>query len=79
LCSQEDRFKRKLDNEITFELNRLLKAGITIGIATGRGQSVREDLQNTITNKSYWKNIVVGYYNGSDIGYLMMIVFQILI
>jgi HAD superfamily hydrolase (TIGR01484 family) len=70
LCSQEDRFKRKLDDEITLELNRLLKAGLTIGIATGRGQSVREDLQNTITNKSYWKNIVVGYYNGSDIGYL---------
>lgn len=70
LCSQEDRFKRKLDDEITFELNQLLKAGITIGIATGRGQSVREDLQNTITNKTYWNNIVVGYYNGSDIGYL---------
>jgi HAD superfamily hydrolase (TIGR01484 family) len=70
LCSQEDRFKGYLSEEIVSELNRLLKAGIIIGIATGRGPSVRKSLQSSIKNKNYWKNVIIGYYNGSDIGHL---------
>ena len=70
LCSYDGRFAGRLPDGVTNELIKLLKAGITIGIATGRGQSVRKDLQNSKIPKIYWKNIVIGYYNGSDIGLL---------
>ncbi|MBA7521457.1 hypothetical protein ES705_13564 [subsurface metagenome] len=68
LCSSENRTKGPSD-KVMHELIRILKAGFVIGIATGRGQSVRKDLQKSIP-KAYWKNVVIGYYNGSDIGIL---------
>jgi hydroxymethylpyrimidine pyrophosphatase-like HAD family hydrolase len=47
----------------------LLSNSITIGIATGRGKSVRKDLQKVIPEK-YWDQILIGYYNGSQIAML---------
>lgn len=70
LCSYEGRYAGCLSDDISGELIRLLEAGITIGIATGRGQSVKTDLQNSKIPKEYWRNIIVGYYNGADIGSL---------
>jgi HAD superfamily hydrolase (TIGR01484 family) len=70
LCSYENRFLGYLPEDITIELIKLLKSGVIIGIATGRGQSVRKDLRNSKIPKAYWKNIIIGYYNGSDIGSL---------
>lgn len=70
LCSSEERFCGYLPKETTIHLITLLKAGITIGIATGRGQSVKQDLQNSKIPKSYWNKIIIGYYNGADIGSL---------
>jgi hydroxymethylpyrimidine pyrophosphatase-like HAD family hydrolase len=57
--------------DICRELERLLDAGIKVGFATGRGKSIREELrrQEAISEK-YWQDIIIGYYNGSDIGYL---------
>jgi hydroxymethylpyrimidine pyrophosphatase-like HAD family hydrolase len=66
LCSSNNRFKG-LDQELIRHLIKFLEAGITIGIATGRGQSVRTSLQEAIPQK-YWKQIIVGYYNCSDVG-----------
>ena len=68
LCDPSARFEL-LSNDICNHLRRLLRAGITIGIATGRGQSVRESLQEAIPKK-YWAQVWIGYYNGSDIGLL---------
>lgn len=68
LCSKENRFKG-LSEEISKQLIRTVKAGITLGIATGRGKSVRDVLQKIIP-KHYYKNIIIGYYNGSDISSL---------
>lgn len=68
LCSGSERFDG-LSLEIVNELIRILEGGVTIGIATGRGQSVRNDLQSKIPKK-YWDNVIIGYYNGSDIGML---------
>ena len=48
---------------------QVLKAGFIIGIATGRGKSVRESLQETIPQK-YWDSVIIGYYNGGQIGKL---------
>ena len=50
-------------------LSDLLKEDIIVGIATGRGRSVRTDLQRVIP-QSFWSHVLIGYYNGSDIGAL---------
>lgn len=68
ICSGVNRKEGPTDKTIQ-HLNKLLKAGIFIGIATGRGQSVRKDLQKKI-DKQYWENILIGYYNCSQIGSL---------
>jgi HAD superfamily hydrolase (TIGR01484 family) len=68
ICSSKDRLSgpRK---KTTQQLNSFLEAGILVGIATGRGQSVRRDLQKIILKK-HWRNVVIGYYNCSQIGTL---------
>lgn len=68
LCSRENRFE-VLSREIVDELIRILRAGFIVGIATGRGKSVREVMNKVIPEK-YFRNVVIGYYNGSDIGRL---------
>lgn len=68
LCDIKDRFFG-IQQIIAAELEKLLKHKILIGIATGRGVSVRNDLRKKIP-KEYWENVIVGYYNCSDIGLL---------
>jgi HAD superfamily hydrolase (TIGR01484 family) len=65
LCSLENRFK-ELSKEIFEEINKLLSNGLILGIVTGRGKSAREQLQKGIPKK-LWKNVIIGYYNGSEI------------
>jgi hydroxymethylpyrimidine pyrophosphatase-like HAD family hydrolase len=55
--------------EIVVELIRMIEAGLTIGIATGRGASVRRDLQSCLP-RILWGRVIVGYYNGADIAFL---------
>ena len=55
--------------EMISELVRLAKAGIHVGIATGRGKSVRRCLQNHLPSK-LWPLFLVGYYNGAEIASL---------
>jgi hydroxymethylpyrimidine pyrophosphatase-like HAD family hydrolase len=68
LCDPDERYSG-LSNEIGQELVRLLRGGIVLGIATGRGKSVRTDLQRSIPKK-HWEKVLIGYYNGSDIASL---------
>jgi hypothetical protein len=68
LCSFDNRFLG-ISDKAKEELIRILDNGFIVGIATGRGQSIRVDLQKAIPEK-YWKNFIIGYYNGSDIGLL---------
>lgn len=65
LCDSAQRFVGA-STEVGEELSKLLEYGIYIGIATGRGKSLRYDLQRLIPNK-HWSRVLVGYYNGSDI------------
>ncbi len=65
LVDSRNRFKPPT-SEITRELVRLLDAGLLIGIATGRGQSVRKDLRKCIPHK-HWEHVIIGYYNCADI------------
>jgi hypothetical protein len=68
LCERGDR-TTGLQDPIINQLHRLLQEGITIGIATGRGKSVRQELRKVIPAQ-WWSHIIVGYYNGADIGLL---------
>lgn len=68
LCEERDRFTGLRDEAAEY-LSRLAEANIIIGIATGRGKSVREDLRRAIP-KQYWRKFFIGYYNGADIANL---------
>lgn len=68
LCTKDDRFG-SLRKTLVAECSRLLRSGIHLGIATGRGKSVREELQKAIAPK-LWARVHIGYYNGTDIAAL---------
>jgi hydroxymethylpyrimidine pyrophosphatase-like HAD family hydrolase len=55
--------------EIANELIRILRLGVEVGIATGRGVSVRRDLRACIPS-DLMSRVIVGYYNGAEVGTL---------
>lgn len=68
ICSSE----RKLDgpNKIMISyLKNIIEKGFYISVVTGRGKSVRIDLQKYFPKK-YWTQVFIGYYNGSQMGLL---------
>lgn len=68
LCYEADRFD-PLSGAVSRQLNRLLRAGAVLGVATGRGKSVKESLRQAVQPR-FWKRVVVGYYNGGDVAAL---------
>lgn len=68
LCAKDDRFEG-LRDDLVAECSRLLQARVRLGIATGRGKSVREELQRVLAQE-VWSLVHIGYYNGTEIGYL---------
>jgi hydroxymethylpyrimidine pyrophosphatase-like HAD family hydrolase/fructoselysine-6-P-deglycase FrlB-like protein len=69
LCGAADRFTGP-GTEIVQRLKELARAGVIIGIATGRGKSVRQDLRRVLPERSLWARVLVGYHNGGEIGWL---------
>ena len=65
LCSEDRRFD-PLPQEMAAALTSLLESGANLGIATGRGKSVRERLREALPKK-HWRQVLVGYYNGGQI------------
>ncbi len=63
VCAPIERYTRP-GMAMARELNRLLAAGLWLGIATGRGKSVRKALRSVIKSV-FWRRVVVGYYNGA--------------
>lgn len=55
--------------EICAQIIRLSEAGVLVGIASGRGKSVRQALQKRLPNK-VWPSVFVGYYNGAEVATL---------
>lgn len=51
------------------ELARLAGTGAFLGLASGRGASIRRDLQHCIP-RALWPRVLVGYYNGAEIASL---------
>lgn len=68
LCRRAERFDA-LRDEIVAECARLLSAGIRLGIATGRGRSVRDELRSAL-DMTLWPLVQIGYYNSTEIGSL---------
>jgi fructoselysine-6-P-deglycase FrlB-like protein len=60
-----DRFRPPADR-MRAELIRLLDTGSRMAVATGRGTSVRRDLQACLP-PSLWSRILIGYYNGAEV------------
>lgn len=70
LCSPFNRFNGP-DAEIKKLLIDFVKKGFVLGIISGRGKSLRADLEKIFKGHlKLMKNVIVGYYNGSDIGSL---------
>jgi len=65
LCGRSERFG-SLRDDIAVDLERIAASGIPIGIATGRGRSVRVQLRDSIEEK-YWSGFTIGYYNGAEL------------
>jgi hypothetical protein len=65
LCDEHEKMGG-LRAEVAEHLIRLLSAGLRIGIATGRGESVRDALREAIP-LSLWSLVLVGYRNGAEV------------
>ena len=68
LCDYDRRFSGP-PMEVGDMLTSLLKNSISVGVATGRGSSVRKDLKKLIS-KNLWPQLFIGYYNCSEISNL---------
>ena len=55
--------------EMAAALTRLADTGVHLAFATGRGKSVRHDLQQVLP-RGLWPRVLVGYYNGAEIARL---------
>lgn len=58
-----------LEDELKSILSELLANDVTVGIATGRGDSCHQNLFNSIP-EHLWKGIAVCHYNGASVGML---------
>ena len=63
LCSQSSRDAGP-DAQIGRQLDRLLTAGVTVVVVSGRGKSMGEQLRSVIDPK-HWPALQLGYYSGS--------------
>ena len=54
------------DPRMAAELARLAERGTRVAVATGRGKSVRRDLQRCLP-RTLWPFVLVGYYNGGEV------------
>jgi hydroxymethylpyrimidine pyrophosphatase-like HAD family hydrolase/fructoselysine-6-P-deglycase FrlB-like protein len=68
MCDARTRFG-DIDDDLAREIVRLLRGGLLIGVATGRGVSVQGALHKAIP-KQLWRHVVVGYYNSGHIAAL---------
>lgn len=68
VCTSERRFHGP-DQLMSERLSQLLSSNLALAIATGRGDSVRDDLRRAFSDK-HWQRVWIGYHNGGEIGRL---------
>lgn len=69
LCGGTERWTGP-GQEIAQHLAEFAGAGILLGVATGRGKSVRKNIRGILPDRRLWRNVLVGYHNGGEIGWL---------
>ncbi|RUL89465.1 sucrose-6-phosphate hydrolase [Tautonia sociabilis] len=69
LCDAAERYDGP-GPAVTQMMTELLRAGVQVGIATGRGKSVRKDLLARIESPALRARVLIGYHNGAEIGTL---------
>lgn len=65
----DKRKSTEMERSIFAIMNSLLDKEVKIGIATGRGKSVRNELRKVIDTK-YWDKVIISYYNGGVTSFL---------
>ncbi|MGA9624931.1 MAG: hypothetical protein WBQ65_10705 [Bryobacteraceae bacterium] len=68
VCDDQFRYTT-LPSSIASPLESLLRAGARIGVATGRGKSVRAALRQCLGSR-WWPQVVIAYHNGAEIAML---------
>jgi hydroxymethylpyrimidine pyrophosphatase-like HAD family hydrolase/fructoselysine-6-P-deglycase FrlB-like protein len=68
LCTGEERFRGMSEKVIPYII-KAVSENIMLAVITGRGKSIKEVLRSIIPKES-WPKILVGYYNGGEIGFL---------
>jgi trehalose-6-phosphatase len=63
VCWTSRRFELP-DAAMRTALSRLLERGVTLGIASGRGQSLHRDLRRWLA-PALWSRVILGLYNGA--------------
>jgi hydroxymethylpyrimidine pyrophosphatase-like HAD family hydrolase/fructoselysine-6-P-deglycase FrlB-like protein len=58
-----------IPEELSQTLISLLDKGIALGVASGRGKSLKKHLRSALP-KRHWSHVILGYYNGSQVGFL---------
>lgn len=66
LCSSQSKDSPPSD-EVVAHLLRLINAGVLVGVASGRGDSIQQDLRKSIPEEC-WSRVQLGLYNGGWIG-----------
>lgn len=65
ICSGDDRFQGVAE-AVRDELSRVIRSGVSVAVATGRGQSAYRQLRDAIP-PALWGRVTLGMYNGSVI------------
>ena len=68
LCDAWERFEGPR-HAVIEHLERLGRCGVLVGVATGRGQSVKQQLRERV-DPTLWDRMPIAYHNGSEIGLL---------
>lgn len=66
LCPDESREDGRLPDSVVAELHRLLRSGLRLGVASGRGDSILPILRSSIAIE-LWPLVIVGMHNGNDV------------
>lgn len=67
-CNTDLRFDG-MDKRLIPVLESLLRGGLIVGFATGRGDSLYHDLRAKLNHET-WSRVLIGYYSGSHIAQL---------
>jgi fructoselysine-6-P-deglycase FrlB-like protein/hydroxymethylpyrimidine pyrophosphatase-like HAD family hydrolase len=57
------------DSRVAIEISRVIEGGLPVAFASGRGDSLQDDLREAVPPQ-HWHQVLMGYYSGSVISWL---------